>query len=1358
MASLPQVGLEATIAGMGAFQSAANSIQSTYNQLDKAASNVAKSTTSSFVSLGNGVIGFAQTAATVGVAGIAALTAGFVGLGVMAVGEFSKYERMSLSITNLVAREISQGQLQEQQIQTRISLTKKENEELSALPQKIKDEELSRNTLSAQIQEQRQRIIDLTASYGDNGLNVQTAKNRLAEMENEYSKSGQEIDKLNGRITELNNKNGQLSTTLQKVRTGQMSMTDAMAQAGPRAAELLKWIQILAIQSPFTQEGVANAFRTALAYGFTTEQAQRITSAMIDFTSATGKSEESANLIALALGQIQARGKLSAQELRQLSEQGVGVNKILEDMGFSLDDVTNGLVPVDKFIEATIKDMEVFKGAAKAQSTTFAGLIASMSDLKSIGLREFFTGTFNAIQPYAASFVEWLTNAALQTGSIKKVGESLGQYVGGALKTVADLVAQFQRWGPEGIFAAMGFKSSSLFIAQIKSLWDLITSQGPSAQSIFEGIGGVIEYLQQNAFPLLTKAVSFVMNNFESFKGALMGIGAVLATGVFAAIVAGLLTLLTPINLIIAAAATLGAAWAGNWLGIRDTLTSVWQSIQPIFNNIKNLFDTFQAGGLFGNSSQQAGGLLQALGLTPDSIKFVKGILDSIKGVWLEFQTNGLWGNTSGGQQGGLLAMIGLSDQSIAILQDAFNQITTSVTNFVTQFNTSMGGITQADIINTLAVSFSFVAATIINTLNVVIPVIAQFVTWLQTNIPQAVAFLVQTWQTNWLIVAATIMTAWTVIQAVANGLITALTPAFQQIQAAIIPVEQAFAGLGISWSDVGNALITATGIVAAAIGAALLGIVSVIAGVVVGVVSGLTSIANSFTMLNQFATNALGGIIIFIQGWVTSISALLSGDFITAWEGFKQELLGVEIFVGNTMMAIATLFIAPFRAILSALGGFVTSVVGFWQGLFDTLVGHSIIPDMMDAIVKVFQGVNWFDLGASMITGILEGIEKNKAKVWEVLKTMAKKAIEEAGKAIGFGSPATEFIPLGESIMQGLMVGVDTGSKDFNRKLSGVMQSAINLSGEMVLQGVSGSTRQIVRNIFNTFVRDHKGELATLTGEQLKNYIIQYANQFGGNATFILQKMEEEGYNLNQMADAMKNSFSGLSKTMRLEGLSQSFGVANQFVSLGQTAANRMKDAIDARVKELQGYLEMANSPEWWRLNVQEELNQKLAEQAKIQKQINDLQEQQSTLQFLQQQVDLLKMVQERGLDASQIFQGITFGVNASLPDLIKATSNVVQAMIGQINADLQIASPSKVMARIGTFMNKGLAQGILDTMNIPVQALNNVINIPIGQAGGGSSSVTNETNYNFSMSVNSGASPQGVIQQFQVMRAMLS
>ena len=602
MPSLPQVGLEAIISGLPGFNAGAAAITKAYDDIERKGSNVAKasnvlgssisSLTSPFVNIGQSVLQFGAIAGGAALLGIGALTAGVVALGATALTETAKYERMSLSIQNLVAREISQGQVVEVQRQSLASLTKKETEELDKLKTGIDNEINDRDVLSARIQEQKQRIIDLTAQYGDNGLVVIKERAELQGMELDLVDLNSEIDSHQSRISELTGKEGQLVTTMEKVRTGQISMTEAMSQAGPIAADYLKWIQLLAIQSPFTQEGIANAFQTMIAYGFTTEAAKRLTEATVDFTAATGKSQQSAELIALALGQIQARGKVLGQELRQLSEQGVGTNKILADMGFTLDDVSNGLVPVDQFIEAVIQDMEIFKGAAKEQATTLAGLMASLSDLKSIGLREFFISTFSAIRPYAVEFVDFLTKAALETGSIRKLGETLGQYVASALSKIAEFtrvlksggLAVFSKYfGSDGIFLWKELKnliaSVSLALSDFGTLFTTNLSEPLSDFTI-------------NIIPLIIQGLAFINEHFEEFKGALLGIGALLGVSVFAAIVAGILALLTPVNLIIAGAALLGAAWAGNWGGIQEKTFAAWAVIQPILAQIVSWLQT----------------------------------------------------------------------------------------------------------------------------------------------------------------------------------------------------------------------------------------------------------------------------------------------------------------------------------------------------------------------------------------------------------------------------------------------------------------------------------------------------------------------------------------------------------------------------------------------------------------------------------------------------------------------------------------------------------------------------------------------------------------------------------------------
>lgn len=207
---------------------------------------------------------------------------------------------------------------------------------------------------------------------------------------------------------------------------------DAMGAAGVKAKELQSWIEKLAIESPFTQAGVAAAFQTGMAYGFTTDQSKRLSQAMIDFAAGAGRGETVMNQIALALGQIQAKGKLAGQEVLQLTNAGLNVRKILADaFGVSTAKIVEmqeqGLIPAGKAIEAIVTSLETnFGGAAKRTSTTLTGLIASLQDIKEISLRDIFGGAFEAAKPALQDLVDTLTSGAFRA-SLQNIGLLMGQ-------------------------------------------------------------------------------------------------------------------------------------------------------------------------------------------------------------------------------------------------------------------------------------------------------------------------------------------------------------------------------------------------------------------------------------------------------------------------------------------------------------------------------------------------------------------------------------------------------------------------------------------------------------------------------------------------------------------------------------------------------------------------------------------------------------------------------------------------------------------------------------------------------------------------------------------------------------------
>jgi tape measure domain-containing protein len=225
-------------------------------------------------------------------------------------------------------------------------------------------------------------------------------------------------------------------------------MASAMDVSAVKAEELLGWMQDLAIHSPFTLDGVAQAFRLAMAYGFTADEAQRLTQAFIDFSAGTGASEYNMQLIARAMGQISTAGKLMGQDMLQLTSAGLPVAQILaEAFGVSTEEIIkmreDGLLPAAEVIEALTVYMETnFKGAADNFSSSWAGLMGTFEDLKQMGLREFFGGLFDVLQPLAVELSEWLQGEGLD--KLREWGDMLGQFTQTAINQIPVVIAKIE--------------------------------------------------------------------------------------------------------------------------------------------------------------------------------------------------------------------------------------------------------------------------------------------------------------------------------------------------------------------------------------------------------------------------------------------------------------------------------------------------------------------------------------------------------------------------------------------------------------------------------------------------------------------------------------------------------------------------------------------------------------------------------------------------------------------------------------------------------------------------------------------------------------------------------------------------
>lgn len=147
----------------------------------------------------------------------------------------------------------------------------------------------------------------------------------------------------------------------------------------------------------------------------------------------------------------------------------------------------------------------------------------------------------------------------------------------------------------------------------------------------------------------------------------------------------------------------------------------------------------------------------------------------------------------------------------------------------------------------------------------------------------------------------------------------------FDAIMAALSPMMEKLSGLGDLFTVIGT--IGATVLAAA---------MTIVAGVFNAV---LTAIPPLIT--------AVGGVIDALAGLGSFIVGVFTGDF----EKVKESAIRIK-------NGVVTAFAGMCAAVIDAISGFVKGVIDFFKGLWDTLVGHSIVPDTINAIVEWFASL----------------------------------------------------------------------------------------------------------------------------------------------------------------------------------------------------------------------------------------------------------------------------------------------------------------------------------------------------------------------------------------------------------------
>jgi tape measure domain-containing protein len=170
------------------------------------------------------------------------------------------------------------------------------------------------------------------------------------------------------------------------LQTAQIGFATMLGSA-EKAQKFLEDMADFAIRTPFEYPELLEAAKRMLAYGFAAEEVLPTLRAVGDASAALGSGSVGIDRITLALGQIRAKGKLSGEEMRQLTEAGVPAWHILaEAMGTTVPElqkmVSKGLIPGGKAVEMLTAGMtKRFGGMMASMEDTWQGVTSSIKDI-----------------------------------------------------------------------------------------------------------------------------------------------------------------------------------------------------------------------------------------------------------------------------------------------------------------------------------------------------------------------------------------------------------------------------------------------------------------------------------------------------------------------------------------------------------------------------------------------------------------------------------------------------------------------------------------------------------------------------------------------------------------------------------------------------------------------------------------------------------------------------------------------------------------------------------------------------------------------------------------------------------------
>lgn len=214
-------------------------------------------------------------------------------------------------------------------------------------------------------------------------------------------------------------------TFARNMETAAVSM-EYFVDGADKAAKSLAFLREMnefAARTPFSTEQALEMSKYIQAVGISMNTSKAFLEVVTDAAAATGATEENLQRVIFALGQMQTKGRIANEEIRQLANANIPIYQILQEelnlTGDQISNIGNYWIDADKAIVAILRGLEKrYDGAADRISDTMSGMVDTIADNSKIiaqaagqgvydGLKNVMTGVRDMLDEYRDTVTEF---------------------------------------------------------------------------------------------------------------------------------------------------------------------------------------------------------------------------------------------------------------------------------------------------------------------------------------------------------------------------------------------------------------------------------------------------------------------------------------------------------------------------------------------------------------------------------------------------------------------------------------------------------------------------------------------------------------------------------------------------------------------------------------------------------------------------------------------------------------------------------------------------------------------------------------------------------------------------------------